>query len=154
MLINGMVFLITLSKDSRIFTTEHVTSCIGKQLASSLTKILNIYCCGRFIVQVILMGMVFEPLSDIFKLVTVNTMATHEHISKIERGIWTIKDRAQCTISELSSDVILPKEFNVHLVALVIFGLIQYNGEIVFHSPFHWERSSVNKKVTLIVIME
>jgi hypothetical protein len=52
-------------------------------------------------VKVILMYMESEKIIDEIDIAIVNTTATREHVTNCERGIWTIKESARCTVSEL-----------------------------------------------------
>eukprot|EP00804_Cyclotella_cryptica_P002560 CCRYP_010401-RA/>CCRYP_010401-RA protein AED:0.15 eAED:0.13 QI:0/0/0/0.5/1/1/8/0/1350 len=123
MFVNGIPLFTTLSRDLRMFTAEHLPSRTAKQLSGSLNKVLNIYRRGGFTVRVVLMDMEFEPLADVFDLVTINKTAAREHVGEIERGIRSIKERASCTISEFPKDIILPQKFVIHLVSFVVFWL-------------------------------
>eukprot|EP00804_Cyclotella_cryptica_P005973 CCRYP_000226-RA/>CCRYP_000226-RA protein AED:0.48 eAED:0.48 QI:0/-1/0/1/-1/0/1/0/76 len=75
MFVNGIPFFTTLSRGIRMFTAEHLPSRTAAQLGHSLTKVLNIYRRGGFVVRVVLMDMEFELLADVFDLVTINTSA-------------------------------------------------------------------------------
>eukprot|EP00804_Cyclotella_cryptica_P008907 CCRYP_012017-RA/>CCRYP_012017-RA protein AED:0.23 eAED:0.23 QI:0/0/0/0.75/0.33/0.25/4/0/1155 len=67
--------------------------------------------------------MEFEPLADLFDLVTINTSTTREHVGEIERGIRLLKERARSTIAEFPKDMILPQKFIIHLMSFVVFWL-------------------------------
>ena len=53
-------------------------------------------------VKAILMDMEFEKIIDEINMAIVNTLGAREHITDCERGIWTIKESARCTVSELT----------------------------------------------------
>ena len=63
MFVNGVSFLITLSRRIKLYTVEHIPNRTGPVLANSLKKILNVYTRGGYMVKVILMDMEFEKLS-------------------------------------------------------------------------------------------
>ena len=75
MFVNSVAFLVTLSRGIRMHTAEYMPTWTVDQLDSGLTKVLNLYRRGGFVVRVILMDMEFEPLADSFKLVRINTTA-------------------------------------------------------------------------------
>jgi hypothetical protein len=79
MFVNGVAFLVTLSRGIRMYTAEYMPTRTVDQLGSGLTKVLNLYRRGGFVVRVILMDMEFEPLSDSFELV--NTLETSSEAS-------------------------------------------------------------------------
>ena len=80
MFVNGMPFLITLSRRIRLLTVEHIPSRTAKQLSSSLTKIVNLYARGGFVVNVVLMHQEFGKIVDELPKLEINTTAACEHI--------------------------------------------------------------------------
>ena len=101
MFVNDIQFLVTLSRDIRLFTAELLPSRTAKQLSSSLNNIVKFYARGGFVVRLVLMDMEFEKIKHIFDKVEVNTTAAREHVGEIERGIRLMKERSQCFISDL-----------------------------------------------------
>ena len=93
MFVNGIPFLVTLSRKIKMLTAEYLPSRTAKQLSSSLTKIVKVYARGGFIVRLVLMDMEFEKIKDDFDKVEVNTTAAREHVAEIERGIRHVKER-------------------------------------------------------------
>ena len=55
MFVNGIIFLVTLSRGIRLYTTEHVPNRKKDQLARSLSRIINLYARGGFRVRAIMM---------------------------------------------------------------------------------------------------
>mgnify|MGYP000854466914 CR=1 FL=1 len=94
MFVNGVAFLMTLSRRIRLVTAKHIPTRTAKQLSSSLDKIVRLYTLGGFIVKVILMDEEFDKLENIIGLVEVNTSAAREHVGEIEHMIHVIKERA------------------------------------------------------------
>ena len=101
MFVNGYPFLVTLSRNIRLFTVELLPSRTAKQLSSSLNKIVKIYARGGYIVRLILMDMEFEKVKSEMDSVEINTTAAREHVGEIERGIRTLKERCRCVLAGL-----------------------------------------------------
>ena len=72
MVVNGIVFLTTLSRKIGFLTVEHILSRTAVHISSSL---VNIYTRGNFTARVILIQMKFEKVSDDLELVQMNTRA-------------------------------------------------------------------------------
>ena len=56
---NGIAFLVTLSREIRLYTCEHVPTRTAKQLRKSLRRIVNIYARGGFSIPTIMMDREF-----------------------------------------------------------------------------------------------
>ena len=85
-----------------MFTTEYIPTQSAAQISNSLNKIMNLYARNGFVVNVVMMYMEFEKVSDKIGNTEVNTMATREHVGEIERGIHAVKERARLIVSTLS----------------------------------------------------
>ena len=101
MFMNDVQFLVTLSRNIRLFTAEFPPYRTANQISSSLNNIVKFYARGGFVVRLVLMDMEFEKIKDNFDKVEVNTTAAREHVGEIERGIRLMKDRSRCVISDL-----------------------------------------------------
>ena len=75
MFVNGVAFLITLSRQIRLVTIEHVPSLTALQLSNSLTKVKRLYGRGGFTVKIILMDMEFTKIENDMEDVVINTTA-------------------------------------------------------------------------------
>ena len=75
MFVNGVAFLVTLSRKLRLVTAEHIPTRTAAQLSSSLNKIVRLYQRGGFNVNVILMDQEFDKVEGELGLVEVNTSA-------------------------------------------------------------------------------
>ena len=64
MFVNGLPFLLTLSRDIRFGTVEFLPSRTAPQLGRSLMKIVKVYALRGFVVRCIMMDMEFEPVQD------------------------------------------------------------------------------------------
>ena len=93
MFVNGVPFLTTLSRKIKLRTVEHIQSRTAASLSNALTKILKLYARGGFVVNLIMMDGEFAKLESSFELVEINTTAARKHVGKIERSIYTIKER-------------------------------------------------------------
>ena len=89
MFVNGIAFLVSLSRRSRFYTCGHVLNRKAKQLAHSLQKIVNLYARGGYRVRTIMMDMEFEKVKDEkgMELVGGNTTSARVHVGETERGI-------------------------------------------------------------------
>ena len=99
MSVNAIPFLVTLSRDIRLFTCEHVPCRTAAQLSKSLVKVLWLYARGGFRVNTIMMDMEFEKVRDLLPMTEVNTTAAREHVEEIERGIRLLKERVRCYVT-------------------------------------------------------
>ena len=63
MFVNYVQFLVTVSRDIRLFTAEFLPSRTANQLSSSLNNIVKFYARGGFVVCLVLMDMEFENQS-------------------------------------------------------------------------------------------
>ena len=122
MFVNGVAFLITLSRQIRLVTIEHVPSRTALQLSNSLTKVKQLYGRGGFTVKIILMDMEFTKIENDMEDVVINTTAAREHVGEIERQIRTVKERARCVISTLPYKY-LHHQLIIHLIYFVTFWL-------------------------------
>ena len=97
MFINGIAFLVTLSRKLKFRTVEFVPKRTAKTLAKHLTKVLMLYARGGFIVNLALMDKEFDAVKEHVPYLQVNTTAAREHTGEIERDIQQLKDRVRCT---------------------------------------------------------
>ena len=70
---------------------EHTPSCTAKQLGSSITKVVNFYARGGFVINIVLMDQDFDKIVDDVPKLKINTTAAREHVGEIERTIRTVK---------------------------------------------------------------
>jgi hypothetical protein len=91
--VDGMAFLITLSRWIKFIFVEHVPVWTAISLSKHITRVLQVYEHAGFRVRMILMDGEFEKVQDLIPHVECNTTAAKEHVSKAERTIRTIKER-------------------------------------------------------------
>ena len=115
MFVNGVPFLVTLSRKLRLFTVEYLPSRTAAQLSNYLAKVCKLYARGGFTISTVLMDQEFDKVAERMPMIEVNTTAAREHVGEIERGIRLIKERCHATRSLMSFQKI-PKAFVIHLV--------------------------------------
>ena len=101
MFVNGLLFLITMSRDIRFGTDEHILSRTARQLAKSLMKVVKVYALRGFVVQNVLMEGEFEKIKPEMCMVNINISAAREHVGKIERFHQTLKERCRSVLWEM-----------------------------------------------------
>ena len=104
---------------------EHIPSHTAKQLGNSLTKIVNFYSRGGFVVNVVLMDQEFEKIVDEVLKIEINTTASCEHVGEIERAIRTLKERSHAVMS-YQPYAVLTKPM---LIYLVYFSMLWLNNK-------------------------
>ena len=123
-----------------MITAEFLTEQGAATLSSSLTKVVRMYARGGFTVKYVMMDGQFGCITDDFDQVIVNTTATREHVTEIERQIRVIKERDRCVLAELR-DVgyeYYPKMFVIHCIyfcVMMLNGAIADNGISDKYSP-------------------
>lgn len=122
MFVNEIPFLTSVSLDIGFLTAEFLPSRRAENLGKSLTKIIQFYAKGGFIVRVVLVDNEFAPLTDILPLVEVDATAAGEHVALIERQHRTIKERARSVLAELHYSY-FPTQMIIHLIYHVVLWL-------------------------------
>ena len=96
-------------------TAEFIPNRTAGRLAKSIKNIVKLYARGRFMVNLCLMDMEFEKISDLVGFLEGNTTAAREHVGDVERQIRLIKERTRCTTSDLPFNSI-PKIVLIHVI--------------------------------------
>ena len=122
MFVNGVPFLVTLSRKIRLFTVEFLPSHTAAKLSEYIVKDSKLYARGGFMVQTILMDQEFDKVKDKMPSLEVNTTAAREHVCEIEHGIRLVKERCRGTHAIMPFKQI-PKSFVIHLVYLCVMWL-------------------------------
>jgi len=99
--VNGLPFLVILSRGISLVTIEYLPSQTAKRLALTLERMMKVYTRGSSVVQTMMMDMEFEKLADLLPNVIINTTAAQEHYGEIERKIRMIKERARGMVNTL-----------------------------------------------------
>ncbi len=90
--VDGMPFLLTVSRRIKFVTAEHVPVQMAMNLSKHITQVLEVYGCAGFRVRTILMDGEFEKLKPILPNVECNTTAAKDHVSKAEQMIQMVKE--------------------------------------------------------------
>ena len=83
MFVNGVPFLVTLSRKIRLLTVEFLPSRTAAKLSEYLVKVSKLYARGGFTVRTILMDQEFDKVTDRVPTHEVNTTADREHVGEI-----------------------------------------------------------------------
>jgi hypothetical protein len=88
---------------------EYLPCHAAKIIGHKLTRILQFYSRGGFVVQTALMDQEFKAVRTTWPQLPINTTAANEHIPEIERTVHTIKDRTCGVYSTLPFTKGIPK---------------------------------------------
>ena len=83
MFVNSLPFLITLSREIKIFTAKYILTQTAAQIKSSLNKIVKLYEGNVFFMNVVMMDMKFEKVADTIGNTKLNISAAREHDGEI-----------------------------------------------------------------------
>ena len=122
MFVNGILFLVSSSRNINLTTIEHVPHRTVSKLGLLIHRIINVYAHVGFMVHTILMDNEFEKVKDCIQLAHPNTLAAKEHIREIERRIRVIKERCRGIICTLLYTRI-PQIMLTHLLHHVVMWL-------------------------------
>jgi hypothetical protein len=103
MFVDGIPFLVSVSRAINLITAEFTPVRTAKNLANNIKNILRVYDRGGFRVTTLLMDNEFESLSPLLPGIVTNTTAAREHVGEIERRIRTMKERARGVKNTLPS---------------------------------------------------
>ncbi|KAL7461208.1 hypothetical protein ACHAXS_001628 [Conticribra weissflogii] len=99
MFVDGIPFLVTMSRGIKFITTEHIPTQTISQLKQSLVHVMQLYSRAGFVVQTILVDGQFEGLKAQLSNTVVNTTPSSEHVGDIERCLRLIKERGRAIVS-------------------------------------------------------
>ncbi len=91
--VDGITFLITVSRRMKFVTTEHLPIRTATSLSKHLQRVLLVYGGASFRVRSILMDGEFEKMKGLMPVAECDTTAAKEHVSKAECSIRTVKER-------------------------------------------------------------
>jgi hypothetical protein len=120
--VDGMAFLVTLSRRIKFITVEHVPVRTAISLSKHITRVIQVYERAGFRVRTILMDREFEKVRDLIPHVECNTTAAKEQVSKAERAIRTIKERTQGLVATLPFQHI-PRHMKIKFVYFMVLWL-------------------------------
>jgi hypothetical protein len=91
--VDGIAFLITVSRRIKFMMTEHLSIKTATSLSKHLQRVLLVYRWASFRVRSILMDGEFEKVKGLMPTVECNTTTAKEHVSKAEQSIRTVKEQ-------------------------------------------------------------
>ena len=100
-MVDGTAFLLSVLRQIKFITAEHVATHTAKSLSKHLTRVIQVHARAGFIVCTILMGGEFEKVKDELPSLICNTTAAKENVSSAEQTIHTIKEQSRgivCTL--------------------------------------------------------
>jgi hypothetical protein len=101
MFVNGVPFLVSVSRGLNLVTAEYTPSCTAKQLAVGIRRVMNLYSHGGFHLGMILMDNEFKKLRNLVPILIMNTKTAKEHVPEVEQQIRLIKKRGRGVLNTL-----------------------------------------------------
>jgi hypothetical protein len=92
MFLNGVPFLVSVSRGLNLVTAEYTPSCMAKQLAVGIRRVMDLYLHGGFHEGRVLMDNEFEKLRNLVPILAVNTTAAKKHVLEVKQCIQLIKE--------------------------------------------------------------
>jgi hypothetical protein len=120
--VDGIAFLLTVSRNIKFITAEHVASCTAKSLSKHMDHIIQVYTRAGFSVRTVSMDGEFKKVKDKLPLVVCNTTAAKEHVSNVEHSIRTIKGRMRGIVGMLPFEFI-PRRLKMEFIYFVVLWL-------------------------------
>jgi hypothetical protein len=117
--VDGMAFLVTVSRWVKFITAKHVPVRMATSLSKHIKRVLLVYGQAGFRVRTILMDGEFEKINNLMPTVECNTTAVKEHASKVERMIRTIKEWMRGLITTLPFKHI-PRRMKIEFVYFTV----------------------------------
>ena len=93
--VDGIPFLLTLSRRVKFVTAEHCPVRTAVALSNHMKKVLRVYNRAGFTVRYVLMDGEFEKVKAQLPSIVCNTTAAKEHVAEAERQIRTVKERSR-----------------------------------------------------------
>jgi hypothetical protein len=125
MIVNGVPFLVSISRGLNLITAKYTPSRTAKQLAVGIRRVMDVYSRGGFVVGTILADNEFEPLRILLPILAVNTTAAKEHVLEVERRIRLIKERGRGILNTLPFKK-MPQVILIELIYHVMLWLNTY----------------------------
>ena len=120
--VNGTAFLMTVMRQLKFITVEHLPVRMATQLSKHIKRVLEVYGRAGFRIRTILMDGKFEKVKPFLPTLECNTTAAKEHVSKAERTIRTMKERTRGLIAMLPFSHI-PRRMKIEFVYFVVLWL-------------------------------
>ncbi len=122
MFVNGVPFLFSVARGLNLVTTKFTPSRMAKQLAASITRMMDLYARKGFQVGTVLMDNKLEKLQNLVPIRAVNTTAAKEHVPEVEPKIRLIKKRGRGILNTLPFKR-MPRLMLIELVYHVVLWL-------------------------------
>jgi hypothetical protein len=84
MFVNGVPFLVSVSRGLNLVTAEFTPSCMAKQLAAGIRRVMDLNLRGGFHVGNVPMDNEFKKLRNLVPILIVNTTAAKDHVPEVE----------------------------------------------------------------------
>jgi hypothetical protein len=99
MFVNGVPFLVSMSRGLYLITARHTPSQTAKNLAARISRIMELYAKGSFQVGTVLMDNKFESLRNLVPIIAINTNAARKRIPKIKHRIRLMKEHGRVILN-------------------------------------------------------
>jgi hypothetical protein len=117
--VNGMAFLLMISRRIKFVMTEYVPVRTALSLSKHLKCMLEVYGRAGFRVRTILMDGEFEKIKLLMPTVECNMTAAKEHVSKAKRTIQTVKERTRGLLATLPFTH-MPRQMKIEFVYFMV----------------------------------
>ncbi len=124
MMVNGLPFLITISRKLKFGTAEYLPGRKGVNLLNGIKNVQKVYALRGFKVKTLLMDGQFEPMRGSFSElgILLNTVSADEHVPDVERYIRTIKEHVRAIYNTLPFQK-MPSRLLIEMVYSSVFWL-------------------------------
>ncbi len=125
MFVNGVPFLVSVSRGLNLITAEYIPSCTAKQLAAGIRRVMDVYSQGRLVVGTILTDNKFELLRILLWILAINTMAAKEHVPEVKGRIRLIQECERGVLNTLPFKK-MPQVILIKLIYHIVLWLNAY----------------------------
>jgi hypothetical protein len=122
MFVDGVPFLVSVSRGINLITAEFTASRTAKRLAEYIKNILRLYHRCGCVVTTLLLDNEFEKLTQHLPSIVANTTAAREHVTEVERRIRLMKERSR-GIKNTIPFTYIPKLMLIEMVNFVVMWL-------------------------------
>ncbi len=143
--VDWMAFLVTLSRNIKFVTVEHLPVRTATALVKHIERVLHLYGHSGFSIRMILMDGEFEKIKGLLQNVECNTTAAKKHVSKAERMIQKIKERTRGLLATLPFEHI-PRRMKIEFKYFIMLWLNAFPVKSRISSTFspcellvHWK---------------
>ena len=101
MFVNGVTFLVSVTRGLNLVTAEFTPSRTAARLAAGITRMIDLYARGEFQVGTVLMDNEFEKLRNLVPILAINSTVAKEHVPQVEHRIRLIKEQGRGILNTL-----------------------------------------------------